>query len=128
LPKGQDMSKDYKQIVQHLSSVMREMHKGIAGTMQGFARLADSAKAEGALDPKTKELIAVAISIALRCDGCIGFHVRGAVNHGATRQEMMDTIGVAIMMNGGPATVYGAYALEAYDQFAASRPPVEQGM
>ena len=115
------MSKDYKQIVHHLTSVMKEMHKGMPDTMQGYARLADSAKAQSALDPKTKELMAVAIAIALRCDGCIGFHVRGAVRHGATREDMMDTIGVAIMMNGGPATVYGAYALEAYDQFAAGR-------
>ncbi|TVR99623.1 MAG: carboxymuconolactone decarboxylase family protein [Rhodospirillales bacterium] len=110
--------KDYQQIVRDLTGVMRDMHKGIPGTMQGFAKLADTAKAAGALDAKTKELMAVAISIALRCDGCIGFHVRGAVKLGATRAEMLDTIAVAIMMNGGPGTVYGAYALEAYDQFA----------
>lgn len=115
------MEKDYKQIVSHLSGVMREMHKGIPGTMKGFADCADTAKAPSALDAKTKELMATAISIALRCDGCLGFHIRGAVKHGATRQEMMDTIAVAIMMNGGPATVYGAYALEAFDQFAGTQ-------
>ena len=112
--------KNYPEIVKHLTGVMRDMGKGIPGTMQGFVKCADSAKAEGALDPKMKELMATAISIALRCDGCIGFHVRGAVRNGATREEMMETIAVAIMMNGGPATVYGAYALEAYDQFAAN--------
>jgi AhpD family alkylhydroperoxidase len=112
------MEKDYAKIVSHLTKVMGEMHKGIPGTMKGFAQCADTAKAASALDAKTKELMATAISIALRCDGCLGFHIRGAVRHGATRQEMMDTIAVAIMMNGGPATVYGAYALEAYDQFA----------
>lgn len=115
------MSKDYKEIVRHLTGVMKEMHKGIPGVMQGFAKLADTAKAQSTLDPKTKELMAVAISISQRCDGCIGFHVRGAVRHGATREEMMDTIAVAIMMNGGPATVFGAYALEAYDQFAGGQ-------
>ncbi len=112
-------SKSYPEIVSHLSGVMRDLGKGIPGTMQGFVKCADSAKAAGALDPKIKELMATAISISLRCDGCIGFHVRGAVKHGATRAEMMEAIAVAIMMNGGPATVYGAYALEAYDQFAA---------
>lgn len=115
--------KDYHQIVRDLSGVMRDMHKGIPGTMQGFAKLADAAKADAAVDAKTKELMAVAIAITLRCDGCIGFHVRGAVKLGATRAEMLDTIGVAIMMNGGPGTVYGAYALEAYDQFAGESAP-----
>jgi AhpD family alkylhydroperoxidase len=115
------MQKDYAQIVSHLTTVMRDMHNGIPGTMKGFADCANTAKLPGALDAKTKELMATAISIALRCDGCIGFHVGGALRHGATREEMMETIAVAIMMNGGPATVYGAYALEAYDQFAASR-------
>ena len=120
------MEKDYAQIVSHLTKVMGEMHKGIPGTMKGFAACADTAKAPSALDSKTKELMATAIAIALRCDGCLGFHIRGAVRHGATRQEMMDTIAVAIMMNGGPATVYGAYALEAYDQFAAARKPAAE--
>ena len=120
------MEKDYGQIVSHLTTVMRDMHKGIPGTMKGFAACADTAKASSALDTKTKELMATAISIALRCDGCLGFHIRGAVKHGATRQEMMDTIAVAIMMNGGPATVYGAYALEAYDQFAEALKPAAE--
>lgn len=118
--------KDYPEIVKHLAGVMRDMHGGIPDTMKGYAQCADAAKSANALDPKIKELMATAISISLRCDGCIGFHVRGAVRAGATRQEMMDTIAVSIMMNGGPATVYGAYALEAYDQFAAraQRAPV----
>lgn len=118
------MSKDFNEIVRHLTGIMKGMHKASPGVMQGFAQLADTAKANGALDPKTKELMAVAISISQRCDGCVGFHVRGAVRHGASREEMMDTISVAIMMNGGPGTVYGAYALEAYDQFVATRQSV----
>ncbi|MGZ9033740.1 MAG: carboxymuconolactone decarboxylase family protein, partial [Rhodospirillales bacterium] len=89
------------------------------GPMQGFGRLADTAKAEGALDSKVKELIACAISIALRCDGCIGFHTRSAIKAGASREEFMDMIGVAIMMGGGPSTVYGAYAVDAFEQLSA---------
>jgi AhpD family alkylhydroperoxidase len=112
--------KNYPEIVRHLSGVMRDLGKGIPGAWQGFVKLADQAKGKGVLDPKTKELMATAISISLRCDGCIGFHVRGAIHHGATREEMLETIAVAIMMNGGPATVYGAYALEAFDQFASA--------
>ncbi len=113
------MSKNYPEIVSHLTDVMRQMHKGIPETMRGFGALADHAKAGGVLDAKTKELIALAIGVALRCDGCIGFHARGAVRTGATREEVLEALGVTLMMGGGPATVYGAYALEAYDQFAA---------
>lgn len=115
------MTKNYPEIVSHLTQLLREMHKGIPQTMGGFVQLADKAKAAGALDAKTKELMAVAISIAMRCDGCIGFHTRGAVKLGASREEMMETIGVAVMMGGGPSTVYGAYALEAFDQLAAAK-------
>lgn len=115
------MSKNFPETVAHLTQLMREVHKGIPQTMSGFVQMADKAKAAGVLDAKTKELIAVAISIAQRCDGCIGFHTRGAVKLGATRAEMMETIGVAVMMGGGPSTVYGAYALEAFDQFNAGQ-------
>ncbi|MCP5365262.1 MAG: carboxymuconolactone decarboxylase family protein [Hyphomicrobiales bacterium] len=112
------MGKNYPEIVSHLSGIMRQMHKDIPDAMRGFGALADKAKASGALDAKTKELIAVAISIALRCDGCIGFHVRGAVKAGATREEFGDMVAMAIMMGGGPSTVYGAYAFEAFNQFS----------
>ena len=114
------MSKNYPETITELTTVMRDMHKGIPKVMQGFGALADSAKAAGALDAKTKELIAMGISIALRCDGCIGFHTRGAIREGATREEFMEMIGVAVMMGGGPSTVYGAYALEAFDQLSVA--------
>jgi AhpD family alkylhydroperoxidase len=116
------MEKNYPEMIGHLTTVMGDMRRGIPAAMRGFAELADSAKSAGVLDHKTKELIAVAISIAIRCDGCIGFHTRGAVRAGATRQEFQEMIAVAIMMGGGPATVYGADALNAYDQFAAIAP------
>lgn len=114
------MSTSYPEMVANLSNTLKQMHKGIPATMQGFGALADSAKASGALDAKTKELIALAIGIAMRCDGCVGFHARGAVRTGASRQEILEMIGVAILMGGGPATIYGAHALEAFDQFAAA--------
>lgn len=116
------MNSSYTEMVADLTETLRQMHKGIPAAMRGFGQLADAAKAAGALDAKTKELIALAIGIAMRCDGCIGFHARGAVRTGATREEVMEMIGVAIMMGGGPATVYGAHALKAYDEFATARP------
>lgn len=114
------MSKNYPEMIGELTKVMRDMGQGIPKVMQGFGVLADNAKAAGVLDAKTKELIAVAISIALRCDGCIGFHTRGLIRLGATREEFIEMIGVAVMMGGGPSTVYGAYALQAFDQLSAA--------
>lgn len=111
--------KSYPEIVEHLTRTLRTMHRDLPGPMKAFAHLADSAKAPDALDVKTKELIACAVSIALRCDGCIGFHTRGAIRAGASRDEFLDMLGVALMMGGGPSSVYGAYAVDAFDQFSA---------
>ena len=85
--------------------------------MTGFTMLHRAAGTAGALDAKTKELMALAIGIAVRCDGCIAFHVHDALEAGASEDEIVDTIGVAIMMGGGPAVVYGSAALEALKQF-----------
>lgn len=115
------MHKDWTALTQSLSKAMADTRKGIPEVAQGFAALAKAATADGALDPKTKELIAVAIAIAVRCDGCIGFHTKAALSQGASRQEMLETIGMAMYMGGGPSFIYGAQALEAYDQFSAPK-------
>ena len=87
--------------------------------MPGFAAMHRSAMEEGALTTATKELIALAIGICSNCDGCIAFHVHDALKAGASRVEIEETIGVAIMMGGGLAAVYGADAMVALDQFEA---------
>ena len=87
------------------------------GPMTGFARLHKKAVEDGALNAKTKELMALAIGVAVRCEGCIAYHVHDAIAAGATRQELTETIGVAIMMGGGPAAMYAAHALDAIEQF-----------
>ncbi len=63
-----------------------------------------------------KELMALAVSIAARCEGCIAYHVHDAVAAGATRQELLETLGGAIMMGGGPALMYAAHAEDAIEQ------------
>jgi AhpD family alkylhydroperoxidase len=85
--------------------------------MAGFTQLRVAATAAGALDLKTKQLVALAIGVAVRCDGCIAYHVHDALRAGAGREEIMEAVGVAILMGGGPAMVYGCEALEALDQF-----------
>ena len=95
----------------------------IPEVMAGFGELHSSAVAKGALDTKTKELIALGIAIAVHCDGCIAFHVHDALNAGATRQETVEAIGVAILMGGGPSMVYGCEALEAINEFEQEQNP-----
>lgn len=105
-------------VLQELAPLGRELRALIPGVYEGFGQLHSAAFADGAVDKKTKELLALAIAIAVRCDGCIASHARGAALNGATEAEVAETIGVAIAMSGGPGTVYGPRALAAFREFA----------
>lgn len=111
------MQKDYPEYHKHLESFIGQLGRRIPGTMTGFAEMHRHSVSDGVLTARVKELIALAISIAVRCDGCIAYHVHDALKAGATDEEVCETIGVAVMMGGGPAVVYGAEALEALGQF-----------
>lgn len=91
--------------------------------MGAFGKLHETSMKPDALEAKHKELLAVAISIAIRCEGCIACHVKDAVAAGATREEMMETIGVAIMMGGGPSVAYCAEAQVALEEYLAEKEP-----
>lgn len=107
----------YPKFYKKVQAEMGAYGKANPDIMTGFTMLHQAAGIDGALDAKTKELMALAIGIAVRCDGCIAFHVHDALEAGASEDEIVDTIGVAIMMGGGPAVVYGSAALEALKQF-----------
>ena len=85
--------------------------------MQAFSALAQAATKDGALDKKTKELMALALGVAAHCDGCIGFHTEALVRLGATREEVEETLGMAVYMGGGPSLMYAADAIAAFEQF-----------
>lgn len=72
---------------------------------------------QGALDAKTKPLIALAIGVAAGCDGCIAFHTHDAMQKGATEGEIMEALGVAVLMGGGPSVWYATHVMEAIEQF-----------
>lgn len=114
------MTKDYKEITKDISAYVGEMRKLAPDAMAGFSALAKGATQEGALDKKTKEFIALAIGVAARCDGCIGFHVKALVDLGATREEIAEVMAMTVYMGGGPNLMYAADALRAYDQFTAA--------
>jgi AhpD family alkylhydroperoxidase len=113
------MTKEYKSVIAEIGAYTAELRKLIPDVMQGFAGMAKAATETGALDEKTKELVALALGIAAHCDGCLGYHTRSLVRLGATRQEVAEAIGMAIYMGGGPAVMYGADALRAFDQFGS---------
>ena len=115
---------DYgKAVQQELRGPARALRQTIPQVYAGYGQLHEAALAPGALDAKTKELIAFAIAVSKQCDGCIAAHARGAAEHGSTPQEAAEAIGVAILMNGGPATVYGPRAFAAFNEFHADQDP-----
>ena len=111
------MSKDFVQIASEVMTGVGVLRQGAPDALKAFAGLASAATTSKALDTKTKELMAVAISIAVHCEGCVAFHTKMAHQNGATREELLETVALAIYMGGGPAAVYGADALGAFDQF-----------
>ncbi len=99
----------------------RALRELIPDVYRGFAAISAAALAEGALSSKVKELMAMAIGVVHGCDGCIASHAKAAARAGATPQEAAEAIGVSILMHGGPATVYGARAFSAFNEFARER-------
>lgn len=97
---------------------LENFSKAQSDAAAGFTALHAASMKPGALDAKQKELIALAIGISKQCVDCIGFHVQAAIAKGATRDEVAETISVAVMMGGGPAYMYGVKALEAFDQLS----------
>lgn len=113
------MSKEFPEIIQRIGKGLGAFAKEHPESMQGFQAMSKAAEKDGALSAKQKELIALAIGVALRCDGCIGFHMKKCVALGVTREELVEALGVVAYMGGGPSLMYVADALLAYDQFTA---------
>lgn len=109
--------KDWPAMAKALNPAVGELNKSSPAAMKAFHELGVSALAAGVLDTKTKELMAVAISVAVRCDPCVTYHVAAARKQGATREEIAETVGLAIYMGAGPSAMYAAQALEAFDQW-----------
>jgi AhpD family alkylhydroperoxidase len=114
-------TRNWPEWTRSLSGELRNLRGGAAEVMKAFSSLAQAALAQGALDPKTKELIALGISVAVRCDDCIAFHVKAAIDRGATREEVLETLGMAVYMGAGPSAMYASHALGAFTQFAAAK-------
>ena len=109
--------KNWPQMTNELTAQLRTLRGSTPDVMRAFSSMAQAALAPKALDHKTKELIALAIAVAVRCDDCIAFHVKAALQAGASQQEVTEALGMAIYMGAGPSVMYASHALEALAQF-----------
>lgn len=122
------MSTNYPEMHHELQVLMGKLARETPGTMAGFAHLHKEATAAGTLSSKFKELISLGIAVAIRCDSCVAYHVHDALKAGATHAEIVETLGVAVMMGGGPATMYACEAFDALQQFEAKSEPSRQSV
>ena len=108
---------NFSDVIADLKEPTRSLAQAIPDTWRGFSALHQSAVADGALPAKTKELMALAIAVVKQCDGCIAYHAKAAARHGATSEEVAEALGVALLMDGGTASVYGPRAWDAFREF-----------
>jgi AhpD family alkylhydroperoxidase len=108
----------YRELTNTVSSRLASLRASTPEVMKSFGDLGRAATADGVLDKKTKELIALALSVAARCDPCIGFNAQTLVKLGATRKEVDEMLAVTTYMGGGPSLMYAANAVAAFDEFA----------
>lgn len=107
-----------KEECQEMAQRSAALSKAMPDVIKAFGNLHSETIKEGVLSVKTKELIAITVSIIVKCQPCINAHIKGCLKAGVTREELVDAIGVAVLMAGGPGTAYGALALSVYDQLA----------
>jgi AhpD family alkylhydroperoxidase len=115
-------NQSFRELTQSVSAQLATLRTGTPEVMKSFGELGRAATTSGVLDRKAKELIALALSVAARCDPCIGFHMQTLVKLGVTRQEVEETLGVTTYMGGGPSLMYAASALRAFDEFSTRSP------
>jgi AhpD family alkylhydroperoxidase len=113
------MVEDWLAMIGNMNGAVRDLRQAAPEVMRTFSDMARAAHGGPALDGKTKELVALAISVAMRCAPCIAYHAEGAIRQGASRAEVAEALGMAIYMGAGPAVMYAAEALEAVDQLMA---------
>lgn len=114
------MDKSYADITSEINRGIVKLRQAAPDAMAGFSAMARGALKAGALSAVQKELIALAIGVASHCDGCIGFHAKSLVRVGATREQVMEALAVAVYMGGGPSLMYAADAVHAFDEFVAT--------
>jgi AhpD family alkylhydroperoxidase len=109
---------DYRNVIDELAAPTRELRTAAADVWAGFGAMHRAAVAEGVLPARVKELMALAIAVVKQCDGCIAYHAKAAARRGATAEEVAEALSIALLMDGGTASVYGPRAWQAFQEFA----------
>jgi AhpD family alkylhydroperoxidase len=112
----------HQHVIDEMRAPVQQLREAVPDVFKAYADMHRAAMSDGALPAKIKELIALAIAVTRECDGCVATHARSAVRRQASAQEVAEAMGVAILMNGGPGTVWGPRALQAFHEFAAASP------
>lgn len=115
-----DFATRFHDLTQGVSKNLATLRADLPEVMKGFSALAQAATQAGALDKKTKELIALALGVATRCDACIGFHTQTLVKLGVSKPELEEMLGMAVYMGGGPSLMYAANAIGAFEEFSVA--------
>ena len=108
------MMLDWTNYHQELLARLGEITRLSPDTIKGYQVLSGAGARTGQFDGKTRELIALACAVTLRCDGVITVHATAAVKHGATKEQLVEVLGVAIALGAGAALVYSVRTLEAF--------------
>lgn len=108
----------WKEFMTQAMTAIGSLAKGNPKVLDGLQAFDAAAASKGALDDKTRELIALAVAVTTRCDSCIAIHAQKAVEVGASKDEVQEALAMAIALNAGAATVYSSRALEAFDSFS----------
>jgi AhpD family alkylhydroperoxidase len=111
-----------QQLLKDLRGPTSSLRHAIPETWGGFVALHGAAMAEGEVSTAMKEVVALAISVVKRCDGCIAYHAKAAARAGATPEQVAEVLGVALLMDGGTASVYAPRAWEAFQEMRGTAP------
>lgn len=118
---------DWNEYQKQVQALVAEIGRASPGTVRGYRELSAAGSKKDLLGAKTRELIALAVAVTRQCDGCIVIHTDAALEHGATRDEITEALGVAIAVNAGAALIFSTRVLDAYAAKAAARTsPVEE--
>ena len=111
---------NHNELMRDINESLAPFRKAQPNAMAGFGQLARAAITDGELSAKHKELIALSIAVTQRCSGCIGFHVKALVQLGCTRAELEEMLAVCVYMGGGPALMYAAEVIAAWEKMSAT--------
>ena len=115
----------YHQLLSELREPTKTLRRAVPDAWAGFVATHEAAMADGDVSTGVKEAVALAISVVKRCDGCIAYHAKAAVKAGATREEVAEILAVALLMDGGTASVYAPRAWEAFNEFLGEDVSIE---